>query len=72
MWLTREELVEINRAMGELLTRYLGRVDGSEPRPPDGRWVRLFAASTVLTDLDPAEPPAEPRDRPSHAAGGRS
>ncbi len=58
MWLTRDELVGLNRAMGELLTRHLGRVDGTEPRPSDGRWVRLFAASTVLTDLDPAEPDA--------------
>jgi len=57
--MTREELVELNRELGALLTRYVARVDGTEPRPPDGRWVRLFAASTVLTDLEPPEVSAQ-------------
>ena len=64
-WMTREELVELNRELGELLTRYVGRIDGSQPRPPDGRWVRVFAATTVITDLDPAtHPDAGPDARP--------
>ncbi len=55
LWLTREELDDLNRDLGTLLTRFLGRVDGSEPRPPDGRWVRVFAATTVVTDLEPPQ-----------------
>lgn len=52
-WMTRAELEEVNAELQALLLRYVGRVEDPATRPEDGRWVRVYAATTVLPDDDP-------------------
>lgn len=51
-WMTRDELEQLNHDLGELLLRYVGRLDDPSTRPEGGRFVRVYAATTILPDDD--------------------
>jgi DNA-binding transcriptional ArsR family regulator len=54
-WMTREELDRLNADLAALLLRYTDRLDDPSLRPAGGRFVRVYAATTVLPD-EPGEP----------------
>lgn len=53
LWLTSDELTEIQRAYQALIAPYIDRWSDPASRPPEGRPVRLFAAANLITDLTP-------------------
>jgi hypothetical protein len=54
-WLTVDELAELSRQIGELMSTYSDRLDHPELRPPGSRPVRLFAVGYPLAEGTSAE-----------------
>lgn len=58
MWLLPDEARELSHELGRLSMRYMERAEDPALRPSGSRAVRLFLASSLITDLDPPTPPA--------------
>jgi DNA-binding transcriptional ArsR family regulator len=58
MWLTPEELRDLNAELTRVATRWIHRIEDPAQRPEGSRAVRLFTATTLLPV---AEPPEEAR-----------
>jgi hypothetical protein len=50
MWVTAEEFAELSQGMTELATRYTGRDEEPDSRPPGARLVRIFFSTSVAPE----------------------
>lgn len=64
MWLLPEEARELSSELGRLSTRFMERAGEPSLRPAGARAVRMFLATSLITDLDPPAPsdPGGPAD----------
>lgn len=65
-WLTAGELGQVSEELTEVIRRHLDRTENPDRRPPDGREVRLFVATTVAPPVSPSSPaPSADDGRPA-------